>query len=191
VKRIIRDSDRASEVIRGIRGLVRKAPPRMEPVDLNDLISRTLTLANNEMKRNQVQPQTELAADLPSVLGDRVQLQQVLLNLIMNALEAMSSISGPPLLTIKSENLQDRKSVAIAVKDSGVGLDSQEMKRIFDAFYTTKPQGMGMGLSICHNIIESHGGHLTGASNVDRGATFAFTPPAHQDTSDRVDIATA
>ena len=191
VKRIIRDGDRAGEVIRDIRGLVKKALPRQELVDLNDLISRTLTLANNEMKRNQVQAQTELAADLPSVTGDRVQLQQVLLNLIMNAIEAMSSISGPRVLAIKSQHLHDGESVTIAVRDSGAGLDSQGAKRLFDAFFTTKPQGMGMGLSICHNIIESHGGHLTGANNADQGATFEFTLPAHQETSDRVDMATA
>jgi signal transduction histidine kinase len=143
------------------------------------------------MTRNQVEAQTELAADLPSVLGDRVQLQQVLLNLIMNAVEAMSSISGARMLTINSQHLQAPERVTIAVRDSGVGLDSQAMKRLFDAFYTTKPQGMGMGLSICHNIIESHGGHLTGSSNMDRGATFAFTLPAHREASDRVDIATA
>ena len=104
------------------------------------------------MTRNQVELQTELAADLPSVLGDRVQLQQVLLNLIMNAIEAMSSITGRArVLTIKSQPLQDRKSVAIAVRDSGVGLDPEGAKRLFDAFFTTKPQGMGMGLSICNN----------------------------------------
>jgi C4-dicarboxylate-specific signal transduction histidine kinase len=191
VKRIIRDSDRASEVICDIRGLVKKAPPRMEPVDLNDLISRMLTLANNEMTRNQVEAQTELAADLPSVPGDRVQLQQVLLNLIMNAIEAMSAITGPRILTIESQNLQHAESVRIAVKDSGMGLDLQGAKRLFDAFFTTKPQGMGMGLSICHNIIGSHGGHLTGANNVDQGATFAFTLPARREAPDRVDMATA
>jgi C4-dicarboxylate-specific signal transduction histidine kinase len=191
VKRIIRDSDRASEVIRDIRGLVKKAPPRQERVDLNDLISRMLALTNNEIRRNQVEAQTELAADLPSVLGDRIQLQQLLLNLIMNAIEAMSSITGARMLTIESQHLQGCESVAIAVRDSGVGLDPQGAKRLFDAFFTTKPQGMGMGLSICHNIIESHGGHLTGANNVDHGATFEFTLPAHQETSDRVDMATA
>jgi C4-dicarboxylate-specific signal transduction histidine kinase len=125
------------------------------------------------------------------VLGDRVQLQQVLLNLIMNAIEAMSSITGPRMLAIKSQHLQDGESVTIAVRDSGVGLDSQGAKRLFDAFFTTKPQGMGMGLSICNNIVESHGGHLTGANNVERGATFEFTLPASRETSDRVDMATA
>jgi C4-dicarboxylate-specific signal transduction histidine kinase len=191
VQRIIRDSNQASEVIRDIRALVKKAPPRQEPVDLNDLILRTLTLANNEMTRNQVKAQTELAADLPNVLGDRVQLQQVLLNLIMNAIEAMGSISGARRLTIKSQPLQARESVTIAVRDSGIGLDPQGAKHLFDAFFTTKPQGMGMGLSICHNIIESHGGHLTGANNVDHGATFEFTLPTCREVSDRADTATA
>ncbi len=95
------------------------------------------------------------------------------------------------MLAIKSQHLQDGESVTIAVRDSGVGFDPQGAKRLFDAFFTTKPQGMGMGLSICHNIVESHGGHLTGANNVDLGAIFAFTLPAHQETSDRVEIATA
>jgi C4-dicarboxylate-specific signal transduction histidine kinase len=191
VRRIIRDSDRASEVIHDIRALVKKAPPRQEPVDLKDLISRTLALANHEVTRNQVEVQTELAEDLPSVLGDRVQLQQVLLNLIMNGLEAMSSITGARVLTIKSHHLEEGRSVTIAVRDSGVGLDPQGAKRLFDAFFTTKPQGMGMGLSICNNIIESHGGHLTGANNADQGATFEFTLPARREAPDRVDMATA
>jgi signal transduction histidine kinase len=142
------------------------------------------------MTRNQVKAQTELAAGLPNVLGDRVQLQQVLLNLIMNALEAMGSISGARRLTIKSQPLQAGESVTIAVRDSGVGLDPQGVNRLFDAFFTTKPQGMGMGLSICHNIIKSHGGHLTGVNNVDHGATFEFTLPARREVSDRVDMAT-
>jgi C4-dicarboxylate-specific signal transduction histidine kinase len=178
-------------VISDTRRLVKKAPPRQEPVDLNDLISRTLALANNEIGRNQVDVRTELAANLPSVMGDRVQLQQVLLNLIMNALEAMSSNTGARMLAIKSQHLQARESVTIAVTDSGIGLDSQGVKRLFDAFFTTKAQGMGMGLSICNNIIESHGGRLTGANNMDQGATFEFTLPVRQETAGRVDIATA
>jgi C4-dicarboxylate-specific signal transduction histidine kinase len=192
VERIIRDSDRASEVIHDIRARAQKAPPRQEPVDLNDLISRTLTFVSSEMTRNQIELQTELAVDLPSVLGDRVQLQQVLLNLMMNAIEAMSSITNRArVLTIRSGRRQALAIVAVEVRDSGIGLDPQRADRLFDAFFTTKPQGMGMGLSICRTIISAHGGSLSNANNADRGATFEFTLPAHGETPERVDIATA
>jgi C4-dicarboxylate-specific signal transduction histidine kinase len=192
VERIIRDSDRASEVIHDIRTLAQKAPPRQEPVDLNDLISRTLTFVSSEMTLNQIELQTELAVDLPSVLGDRVQLQQVLLNLIMNAIEAMSSItSRARVLTIRSERRQAPATVAVSVRDSGIGLNPQKADRLFDAFFTTKPQGMGMGLSICRTIISAHGGRLSNANNADQGATFEFALPAHEEAPERVDIATA
>ncbi len=193
VERIIRDSDRASEVIHEIRALAQKAPPRQEPVDMNDLISRTLTFASSEMTLNQIELQTELAVDLPSVLGDRVQLQQVLLNLIMNAIEAMSSItSRARVLTIRSERRQAPATVAVSVRDSGIGLDPQKADRLFDAFFTTKPQGMGLGLSICRTIISAHGGRLSNSNNAERhGATFEFVLPAHEEAPERVDIATA
>jgi C4-dicarboxylate-specific signal transduction histidine kinase len=193
VERIIRDSDRASEVIHDIRALAQKGPPRQEPVDMNDLISRTLTFASGEMTLNQIELQTELAVELPSVLGDRVQLQQVLLNLVMNAIEAMSSITGGArVLTIRSERRQDPATVAVSVRDSGIGLDPQKADRLFDAFFTTKPQGMGLGLSICRTIISAHGGRLSNANNADHhGATFEFALPAHEEAPERVDIATA
>jgi C4-dicarboxylate-specific signal transduction histidine kinase len=192
VERIIRDSDRASEVINDIRALVKKAPARQEPIDLNDLIGRTLILADHEMARNQVEAQTELAVDLPDVVGDRVQLQQLLLNLIMNAIEAMSAITDRPrVLAIRSEHLHAPEVVAIAVRDSGAGLDPQGAKRLFDPFFTTKPQGMGMGLSICRNIISAHGGELAGANNPDGGATFEFKLPVAVEKPDRVAVATA
>jgi signal transduction histidine kinase len=179
VERIIRDSNRASEVISDIRTLVKKAEPHQEPVDLNDLIRRTLMLASGEMTRHEVELQTVLAASLPSVVGDRVQLQQVLLNLIINAMEAMSSITGRArVLTIRSERREAPEAVAITVRDSGVGLDPRERERLFDAFFTTKPDGMGMGLSICRTIISAHGGRLSNANNEDHGATFEFILPA-------------
>jgi len=190
VERIIRDSNRASEVIRDIRTLVKKAEPHQEPIDLNDLIHRTLTLASGEMKRDQVELEAVLAVDLPRVLGDRVQLQQALLNLIINAVEAMSSITGwARVLTIRSERREAPETVAITVRDSGVGLDPRKAERLFDAFFTTKPEGMGLGLSICRTIISAHGGCLSNANNVDHGATFEFTLPAY--VENRVDIATA
>jgi signal transduction histidine kinase len=194
VERIIRDSNRASDVIHDIRTLVKKAPPRQESVDLNDLIYRTLTLASGEMTRHGVEFETELATDLPNVRGDRVQLQQVLLNLIMNAIEAMSSVTDRSrLLLIRSERRETGETVAIVIRDSGVGLDPQKAERLFDAFFTTKPQGMGMGLSICRTIISAHGGHLSSGNNQDQGATFEFTLPPYREASAdlNVDIATA
>jgi signal transduction histidine kinase len=143
------------------------------------------------MTRHQVMIQTVLAADLPSVLGDRVQLQQVLLNLIINAVEAMSTITGRArVLTIRSERRETPETVAITVRDCGVGLDPRRAERLFDAFFTTKPEGMGMGLSICRTIISAHGGYLSNANNEDHGATFEFTLPALRETK-QVEIATA
>jgi C4-dicarboxylate-specific signal transduction histidine kinase len=144
------------------------------------------------MARNQVEAQTELAVDLPDVVGDRVQLQQVLLNLIMNAIEAMSAITDRPrVLAIRSEDLHAPERVAIAVRDSGAGLDPQGAKRLFEPFFTTKPQGMGMGLSICRNIISAHGGELACANNPNGGATFEFKLPVAKEEPDRFAIATA
>jgi signal transduction histidine kinase len=178
VERIIRDGDRASEVIHEIRALVTKDPPQKHPVDIKDLIHKTIALTAGEMTRMQVELQTDLA-DLPPALGDRVQLQQVLLNLILNALEAMMPVvDRPRKLTIQSQRHASPDGVLISVQDSGIGLDPQQARKVFDAFFTTKPQGMGMGLSICRTIISAHGGMLTAAGNVDHGATFQFTVPA-------------
>jgi signal transduction histidine kinase len=192
VERIIRDSNLASEVINNVRTLVKKAPPQHEPVALNDLIHRTLTLASGEIMRHQVEVQTLLVEDLPSVLGDRVQLQQVLLNLIINAVEAMSSITDRArVLTVRSEWREGPETVAVTVRDSGIGVDPRRAERLFDAFFTTKTEGMGMGLSICRNIVSAHGGRLSSANNDDHGATFEFTLPAYVETPKRVEIATA
>lgn len=190
VERIIRDSNRASEIIYDIRTLVKKTPPHQEEVDLNDLICRTLALANGEIARDQVELRTELEAGLPNVLGDRVQLQQVLLNLIMNAIEAMHPVNGRRLLTIRSA-MRDQKSVTVSVHDFGIGIDPLKADHLFDAFFTTKPQGMGMGLSVCRTIISAHGGQLSNVANGGPGATFEFTLPAHVVKSANVGIATA
>jgi signal transduction histidine kinase len=192
VERIIRDSNLASEVIHNVRALVKKAPPRREPVSLNDLIHRTLALASGEITRHQVELQTLLADDLPGVFGDPVQLQQVLLNLIINAMEAMSSTTGRTrVLSIRSEWREAPETVAVSVGDSGVGLDPRRTERLFEAFYTTKPDGMGMGLSICRTIISAHGGQLSSANNLDHGATFEFILPACAEPPQRVEMATA
>ncbi len=177
MERIIRDSNRASEVIHDIRtsGEENTASSRGRS-DLNDLIYRTLTLANGETTREQVELQTELAADLPNVLGDRVQLQQVLLNLIMNAIEAMSTITSRRLLTIRSAT-RDPETVAVTVCDSGAGIDPEKADHLFDAFFTTKPQGMGMGLSVCRTIISAHGGQPVKRQQPGPGRHVRIHPP--------------
>jgi len=175
VERIIKDSYRASEVIARIRSLVKKTPPRNDWVDLNEVIVEVLALAQNEVRRNRVSLNRQLQEDLPRVRGDRVQLQQVVLNLIMNGLEAIArSKNGARELSVLSE-ADETNNVTIAVRDSGEGLDAANLDHVFDAFYTTKPHGMGMGLAISRTIIESHGGRIWATANSPKGAVFQFT----------------
>jgi PAS domain S-box-containing protein len=218
---IISDADRASSVIERIRGLIKKSPPRKSRLDLNATIGGVIALARGELDRHGVLLLTRLPDDLPPILGDRIQLQQVLLNLIINAIEAMSGVTeGPRELQISSEKIaaacsesehrmpipSDRRwtetptqpdaphedpgsSLAeaevsyalVSVADSGPGLDANALNRLFDAFYTTKPQGLGMGLSISRSIIEAHGGRLWAGANVPKGALFQFTLPIAND----------
>jgi signal transduction histidine kinase len=179
VERIIKDSYRASAVISRIRALVKKTPPRNDLVDLNEVIVEVFTLAQNEARRNRVLLKQQLRHDLPQVRGDRVQLQQVILNLIINGLEAIAkSQNGTRELSVKSDQ-DDAHNVTIAVSDSGEGLDAANLERVFDAFFTTKPDGMGMGLAISRTIIESHGGRLWATSNSPHGAVFQFTLPTN------------
>jgi PAS domain S-box-containing protein len=182
--RIIRDANRASEVIARIRALFEKTTSERERVDLNQSIQAVLTLARGELHKNGVTLRAELAEGLPPVLGDRVQLQQVVLNLIMNAIEAMAGRDAPPELVIASEK-HDAGRVRVTVRDSGPGLDPESLTRVFEAFYTTKPQGMGIGLSISHTIIAAHGGRLWGARNSGSGMTFQFTLPVFEGEGDR------
>jgi C4-dicarboxylate-specific signal transduction histidine kinase len=175
VERIIKDSYRASEVITRIRALVKKTPPGNDWVDLNEVITEVLALAQNEARRNGVLLKRELKQDLPRVRGDRVQLQQVVLNLIVNGLEAIArSSDGGRELSVSSD-VDEANNVIITVRDSGEGLDSTNIERVFDAFYTTKPEGMGMGLAISRTIIESHGGRLWATPNSPQGAVFQFS----------------
>jgi len=179
---IAQDGTRASEVLRHIRAMFTKANPERTTVHVNELIREIDGLMQAEASRNQVALQTELAADLPATIGDRVQLQQVIVNLVLNGIEAMSAVTDRPRrLVIRSER-QDSDQVLVAVRDSGVGIDAKDVRRIFDAFFTTKAQGMGMGLSICHSIIEAHGGRLWASTNSDHGATLQFTLPANRET---------
>ena len=173
---VVGDADRAGEIIDRIREQIKKAPPRKERFDLNAAINEVIILARSVTNRNGVSVQTQLSAGLVPVLGDRVQLQQVLLNLILNAAEAMGSVEeGPRELLISTE--QDPAGVVVAVRDSGPGIDSAHLDRVFDAFYTTKSSGTGMGLSICRSIIHAHGGKLWAEANEPRGAVFQFTLP--------------
>jgi PAS domain S-box-containing protein len=175
--RIIKDGNRAGHVIGRVRDLIKRVPPRVEHLDINETISEVLGLIRGELPRNGVLLRTDLTPGLPPVEGDRVQLQQVMLNLIVNAVEAMSGVcDGPRELRIGTEN--DGASVLVTVQDSGPGLSPDCSGRLFDAFYTTKPEGMGMGLSICRSIIEAHGGTIWPMANAPRGATFRFALPA-------------
>src|SRR6266850_378714 len=170
------DAQRASEIITRIRALVKKAPPQKDWLHINQTIREVIGLGQSEVQRNHVALETQLSDDVPLVFADRIQLQQVMLNLMMNAIEAMTQVSGPRELLISSA-VDDSKSVVVVVRDSGPGLDSKSLERLFEPFYTTKPQGMGMGLAICRSIIEAHGGRLWAIANEERGATFQFALP--------------
>ena len=174
-RRIIRDGNRASEVINRIRALVRKTDTEKVRLDINDTIGEVIALAEGEVRRNSVALRTELADDLPFVMGDRIQFQQVILNLVMNGIEAMASVADRPREFIIRSRQHESDKVLVAVQDSGIGIDRQNLEKIFDTFYTTKSQGMGMGLAISRSIIENHGGHLWTVPNESPGTTFQFT----------------
>jgi PAS domain S-box-containing protein len=179
-RRTIRDGNRASDVIKRLRALFGKTDTTMERVDLNESISEIITLFRSELQRSRVTLQVDLADNLPVVIGDRVQLQQVILNLILNALEAMSgSDDHARQLLVKTE--QDTKdSVRASVVDTGMGFGTHDPARVFDAFYTTKPGGMGIGLSVSKSIIDNHDGRLWASANESGGATFSFSIPTQQ-----------
>jgi signal transduction histidine kinase len=176
---IVKAGNRASDVIGRIRALIKKTPRRHDPLDINEAILEVIEVTRSELLRNGVSLRTELAKGLPLIRGDRVQLQQIVLNLIVNAIEAMSHASkgARDLLISTAEDVSN--GVLVAVRDSGSGLSPESLERLFDPFYTTKPGGMGMGLSICRSIIEAHGGRLWASANAPRGARFQFT--LHQD----------
>jgi PAS domain S-box-containing protein len=176
-RRTLRDSHRASEVITRLRALFSKKSMATEQVDLNEATREVLALSRAELQRGRVVVRAELADELPLVLGDRVQLQQVILNLLLNASAAMSEVDGRVReLSIKTEREQEQR-VRLTVRDAGVGLDTQTIERLFEAFYTTKSNGMGLGLSVSRSIIESHRGRLSAAPNDGPGATFWFSIP--------------
>jgi PAS domain S-box-containing protein len=175
--RVIAEVHRASEIIARIRALVKKAPPQKDWVDVNETIHEAIALARSEIQRNGVALETELSEHVPVILADRVQLQQVILNLMMNAIEALSGVrDGPRELLVRS-GTDESQGVLVSVQDSGPGLDPKNLDHLFDAFYTTKPEGLGMGLAISRSIIDAHGGRLWATANAPRGAVFRFTLP--------------
>ena len=176
---VVGDADRAGDIIERIRDQIKKAPPRKDHFDLNEAINEVVVLARDAIIRNGVSVQTRLAEGLFPFQGDRVHLQQVVLNLLLNAIEAMGSVdAGPRELLISTEQDQDHRGVLVAVRDSGPGIDAAHLDHVFDAFYTTKPKGTGIGLSICRSIINAHGGRLWAEANEPRGTVFRFTLPS-------------
>jgi PAS domain S-box-containing protein len=175
---IVKEGNRAGEVVGRIRALIKKAPARKDAVEINDAILEVIALTRTEAANNSVSVRTQFAEGLPRVQGDRVQLQQVLLNLIINAIEAMRDVGEEEReLLISTRNEPD--GVSVEVRDSGPGFAPETLEHVFEAFYTTKPGGLGLGLSICRSIIEAHGGRLWASPNVPRGAIFGFIAPAH------------
>ncbi|MBV8407684.1 MAG: AAA family ATPase [Alphaproteobacteria bacterium] len=179
--RVVRDGQRAGDVIGRIRALINKAPPQKENLNINDAILEVVTLARTEALKKGVSVQVELADEAPPVRGDRVQLQQVILNLVVNAIEAMAGLDDPPRELLVTTEEREFNGVLVSVRDSGPGVDAASLERIFDAFYSTKVAGLGMGLSICRSIIEAHGGRLWASANTPRGAVFQFTLPGPKD----------
>jgi len=180
LRNIVRDGTRASDVIARIRAVLKKSEPAALHLDLNELIREIAALTQGEVERRGASLRTDLAANLPAVTGDRVRLQQVLLNLVINALDAMNEVTDRPRVIGIRTAAPDPKSVLVAVEDSGIGLGPEKESRLFDAFYTTKPDGLGMGLSISRSIVEEHGGRLWAAPNEGPGATFQFTLPTEE-----------
>jgi PAS domain S-box-containing protein len=179
VQRVIRDGKRAGEVITRIRALLRKTETDKSPLDLNQTIQEVVQLTRNEAAKKGVMLRLELAPDLPRVLGDHVQLQQVILNLLINGVEAMATVTDRPRELLIRSRREKPDKVLVTVQDSGVGIEEKNLEKIFDAFYTTKSQGLGMGLAISRSIIEDHGGRLSAVPNEKAGVTFQFTLLQH------------
>jgi PAS domain S-box-containing protein len=182
VERVISDARRASDVIRRIRVLAKKATPEMVPIDVNDIIHDGLLLVQRQVLNQRVDLQLELESGLPPVLGDRVQLQQVVINLVINGIEAMVHVTDRPRRMLLRSHRDEGRQVLVSVQDSGVGIDPENANRLFNAFYTTKREGMGMGLSISRSIVEAHGGRIWATNNEGSGATIQFALPAYRES---------
>ncbi|WMT71322.1 AAA family ATPase [Bradyrhizobium sp. Ash2021] len=181
VEWIIDDGNRASEVIRRVRALAKKTEIDKIPLDVNDVVREVVALVQRELTSNRVLLRMELAPALPPILGDRVQLQQVMINLVMNGIEAMQSVTDRPRELVIQSRRDEERRVLVSVTDSGVGIATEDVDRLFNPFFTTKSSGMGMGLSICRSIVEGHGGRLWATANIPHGATFQFTLPVNAD----------
>jgi PAS domain S-box-containing protein len=180
---IIKEGNRAAEVIRRVRALAKNAAPQKEPVDINSVINEIIALVQRELATHHVQLRMELATGLPTVLADRVQLQQVMINLVKNGIEAMQSVTDRPRELVIQSRQDETQQVLVSVTDCGVGISAKDADRLFNAFFTTKASGMGMGLSICRSIIEAHSGRLWATANIAHGATFQFTLPQDAETA--------
>jgi len=183
VEWIIDDGNRASDVIRRVRALANKTDIEKAQLDINDVVSETVALVERELVGHQVSVRMELAPALPMIMGDRVQLQQVMINLVMNGIEAMQSVTDRPRELVIRSRQDETQQVLISVTDCGVGISAENANRLFNAFFTTKSNGMGMGLSICRSIVEAHDGRLWATASVPHGATFQFTLPANADAA--------
>jgi signal transduction histidine kinase len=178
---IVNEANRASEVIRRVRALANKTDIEKVPLDLNDVVKEVIAFLQREMDSHRVSLRIESAPVLPMIPGDRVQLQQVIINLVVNGIEAMQSVTDRPRELVIRSQLDETRRVLVTVTDSGVGISAENTDRLFNAFFTTKSSGMGMGLSICRSIVEAHGGRLWATANVPHGATFQFTLPVNTD----------
>jgi PAS domain S-box-containing protein len=183
VEWIIDDGNRASEVIRRVRALAKKTSLEKVPLDISDVAGETIALVQRDLISHRVSLRTEFAPALPTILGDRVQLQQVIINLMMNGSEAMQAVMDRPRELVIRSRQDEAQQVLLSVTDSGVGISVENADRLFNPFFTTKSSGMGMGLSICRSIVEDHGGRLWATANVPYGATFQFTVPVNADTA--------
>jgi C4-dicarboxylate-specific signal transduction histidine kinase len=180
IERILRDAKRASDVVARVRNLAKKAPLQRTWVDINETVEETISLATRELSQNNVSLETQLAENLPQILADRIQLQQVILNLIINACEALTA-ADDEFRKLSISTAREMDGVALTVRDTGVGIDPQQIETVFEAFHTTKPGGMGMGLAVSRSIIEGHGGRLWAEPNEPHGAIFKFTIPSKKE----------
>ena len=179
---IIKDGNRAAEVIRRVRGLMKKENSQKTLLDVNDLVSEVAALLQRELSARRVALRLELASAVPPIVGDRVQLQQVIINLVVNGMDAMQAVTDRPHVLLLRSYENDANQTVVAVKDNGVGVPAETADRLFDAFFSTKPSGLGIGLSICRSIIRDHGGQLWTTNNTgEPGATFQFALPSHRE----------
>jgi signal transduction histidine kinase len=181
VEWVIDDANRASEVIRRVRALANKTDIEKVALDLNDVIREVIALVQRELTSHQVSLRMELAPALPTILGDRVQLQQVIINLVMNGIEAMQPVTDRSRELVIRLRQDETQQALVSVTDCGVGISAENADRLFNAFFTTKASGMGMGLSICRSIMEAHGGRLWATANLPHGATFHLVLPVHEE----------